>query len=160
MSAVRCAMNGLYTIICRDPDTAAGGLTPNDGVLHLPGFYRHDRQRLESLTGSGIDRKVQIVYKGTSRWTTYVDPTTGFQMHDEIAVIRVGYFTGDHVNETMIVMGEDGQQIARAISKTINQPACDPGECVNGYIPQSSEVTKIDEQRYVLELEVLMKVTG
>lgn len=160
MSAARCAINGLYAIICRDPDTAAGGLTPSDVVLHSAGFYRHDRQRLEDLTGSGIDRKVQIMFNGTAGWLTYVDPTNGFQMRNEIATIRVGYFVGDHVNESMITMAEDKEQIARAISKTRNQPVCDPGQCVNGYIPQSSEVKKIDEQRYVLEIEVRLQLTG
>lgn len=160
MSASRCGILGLYAIICRDPDTATGGLDPADTVLHAPGFYRHDRQRLEDLTGSGIDRKVQIVYLGTSRWHTYVEPTTGFQMRTEAVKIRVGYFAGDHVNETMASIAEDNQQIAHAISKTSNHPVCDPGECVNGYVPRSSEVIKIDEQRYVLEIEIAMQVTG
>jgi hypothetical protein len=157
MSAIRCAINALYTLICRDPDTAAGGLDPTDTTLHGPGFYRHDRERLEQLPGPGLDRKVQIKWLGTDQWHTYVAPNTGFKMHTDPVMIRIGYYVNDHVNDSLLAMSEDNQQIAKTISRMVNYPTCAVG-CVSGFIPASSEVIKLDELRYVLEITVDVQV--
>lgn len=152
-----CAFNGLYTAICRDKDTAAGGLNPDNTVLHASGFYRHFGDRIDELPGDGIDRKVQVVYEGTDKWIPYGSSNTSTRMRDFTVVIRIGYFAGSHVDETMAVIADDEHQIAAVIAKSTSFPTCSPG-CVMGYVPASSNVVKLDNTRYILEIVVGVQV--
>lgn len=159
MAASTCALAGLYNIICRDPETATGGLDPVDVDLHAPGFYRSEREELEFLTGQSIDRRVRIEYDGTSGWPTLFNPVVGATMRTFLVTIRVGYFVGDHGPESFIVMAEDGSQIVNAISRSGNWPQCVSG-CVNGYVPLDSNLVRIDSTRYTWDIVVSVTVTG
>lgn len=159
MSVGTCAINGLYTIICRDPDTALGGTTPSETVYHAAGFYRHFGDRLDYLPGDGIDRKVQIKYEGTRSWHSLASSAVSDRMRTFVITIRVGYFAGSHVDETMAIIADDEQEIAKAIALSASWPVCTNG-CVNGYVPKSSNVLRLDDTRYVLEIAVDTQVTG
>ena len=159
MGASACAIDGLYAIICRDPETAEGGLDPVDVDLHAPGFYRHDREELDFLTGNSIDRKVRVVFDGTDGWPTLINPVLGFTMRSFIATIQIGYFVGDHRPESMAVMAEDDAQILNALSHASNWPACASG-CINGYVVLSSRRIRIDATRDKWEIDVEITVSG
>lgn len=159
MSVGTCAINGLYSIICRDPDTAAGGTSPSEAVLHAPGFLRHVGEPIDELAGQGMDRKVQIMYDGTKEWLKYGNSQHATRMRNFGVTVRIGYFAGSHVDQTMAIMADDEQAIAKAIAVSQNWPAC-TGGCVNGYIPGSSDVINLDDKRYILELSVAVQVTG
>lgn len=160
MGVVTCAIDGLYDIICRDPDTAAGGLTPGDTDLHASGFFRHDREPLERLESEAIDRKVQIVYDGTDEWHPLSPGGAGGPMMRTFrVVIRVGYAVGDHEFRSYPIIGDDEQQIVEAIMNQSNWPVCASG-CLNGYVPAESAIAYPDEIRRILEIAVLVQVTG
>lgn len=154
-----CAIDGLYATICRDPETAAGGIDPPNPVLHAPGFYRQDREDLEFLTGQSIDRKVQIVPDGTQSWIPLANPVLGFTMRSFVVVIRIGYFVGDHGPESFQVMADDDAKIMYAISRSSNWPSC-PNICVNGIVPLSSNRIRVDSTRHIWEITVQVTVTG
>lgn len=159
MGVLICAFNGLYSMIARDPDTAAGGVDPSETIYHADGFQRYRGEELETLPGDGLDRRMQITYNGTTKWHTYADSVQNTRMRSFTVTIRVGYFAGDHVDETMAIMADDEQVIAKAIAKSANWPDCTNG-CVNGYVPKSSNVLKLDPRRYILEIPVEVQVTG
>jgi len=161
VSVGTCAIEGLYTILCRDKDTAAGGLTPSETVLHASGFYRHFGDRIDILPGDGIDRKVQIVYEGTSKWTNISSGSSGTtRMRTFQVVVRVGYFSGDHVDETMMIIADDEQEMVKEIAFSTNWPTGCSSGCVNGYVPKTSTVKRLDDTRYVLEITLDVQVTG
>lgn len=149
MMSSRCAMEGIYDMICRDPDTATGGVDPSETNYHGEGFYREDRVRLDNLEGSSIDRKVSIRYDGTIE-------------HDKISngnkrgrrfgvTIRVGYYAGDHHNLTHMIANDDELLIIKRLRLQQYWPSdC----CVQGYIPQESTFQDIDGDRYILEIAV------
>lgn len=159
MSVANCAIQGIYNILCRNVDTAAGGIAPSEVVLHASAFYRHFGDRLDTLPGDGLDRKVQIVYDGTSKWHSLTSSSTLTRMRTFQVTIRVGYFSGSHVDETMIIMADDEQEIIKALALSANWPECSSG-CLNGYVPKTSAVKRIDDTRYVLELALDVQVTG
>lgn len=159
MAASACAIQGIYDIICRDPETASGGIEPGNVELHAPGFYRHDREELEFLTGNSIDRKVQIMADGTRSWIPLANPVLGFRMRTFIATIRIGYFVGDHGPESMTIMADDDAKILNAISRQSNWPTCSSG-CINGIVPMGSNRVRVDATRHIWEIPVLVTVTG
>lgn len=159
MGVGTCAFNGLYDIICRNPDTAAGGLDPDSTVYHASGFYRHVGDELDDLPGDGLDRKVQIKYEGTGEWHSYANSASSHWMRTFNVVIRIGYFAGSHVDETHATLGDDEQLIGQAIARTANLPVCTNG-CVSAYMPQSSNVVKLDDDRLILEISVAVQVIG
>lgn len=148
-----CIRNALIAAICRDPETAEGGLDPYPSDYHAPGFYLQDRETLEFLTGQSIDRRVEIAFKGTEEWLPLANPVSGFDMLPLTIVIRVGYFVGDHGPESFIVMAEDDRLIQNAILSQSNWPECD-GLCISGLIPVSGERIRIDSTRHVWEITV------
>ena len=159
MSTANCAVLGIYNIICRDADTAAGGTPPSETVLHAAAFYRHLGDRIDTLLGDGIDRKVQITYEGTSKWHSLTSSSTSSRMRTFQVVIRIGYFAGSHVDETMIIMAADEQEIIKALALSANWPECAEG-CLNGYVPKTSSVKRLDDTRYVLEIALDVQVTS
>lgn len=159
MGVVTCAINALYDMICRDVDTAADGLDPEDTTWHASGFFRHDREPLERLESEAIDRKVQIVYDGTNEWHSLSPSGGSALMRTFRVIVRVGYFVGDHEFLSYPIIGDDEQQILQAIMDQSNWPSCSSG-CVNGYIPGDSAIAYPDEIRRILEIAVGVQVTG
>jgi hypothetical protein len=152
-----CAISGLYNIICRNDETAAGGLDPADVTRHADGFYRVGRKLLEHLDGEDIDRKVEILYGGTSEWIGLMSTYDAQRERRFSVTIRIGYFTGDHEMETMMIAADDEHQICKAIMVQANWPTCTSG-CVEAYMPQSSSFQALNEEQWVLEIEVLIQV--
>lgn len=152
-----CAINGLYTIICRDPDTAAGGLTPENVTRHADGFYRIARTTLDSIEGEAYDRRVEIVYGGTNEWIGM--PATYAQQRERRfgVTIRVGYFVGDHEMETQPIAADDDHAICKAIFLQANWPLCSGG-CVEAYLPVSSNFFQVSETKWMLEIDVSVQV--
>lgn len=153
-----CAINGLYATICRDPDTASGGLTPSEEVYHASGFLRYEGTApFDDLPGDGLDRRVEVVYAGTDDWTGYTSSSSSIRMRTFELVIRVGYFAGSHQDVTHGIMADDDRLIGLAV-KGAALPDC-TGHCVNGYYPVGSSVTMLDATRWVLEHVVRVTVT-
>jgi hypothetical protein len=110
-------------------------------------------------TGFGfrIDRKVEILYGGTSEWIGLMSTYDAQRERRFNVTIRIGYFTGDHEMETMMVAADDEHQICKAIMVQANWPTCTSG-CVEAYMPQSSSFQALNEEQWVLEIEVLIQV--
>lgn len=153
-----CAIEGLYSIICRDDVTAAGGLTPENTDRHADGFYRVGRKLLEQLDGEDIDRKVEVIYDGTGAWVGLMSTYDAQRERRFTVTIRVGYFTGDHEMESMSIAADDEHQICKAIMVQANWPTCTGGGCVEAYMPRSSTFQSISEEQWVLEIEVEVQV--
>lgn len=150
-----CTFNWLYSALCRDPDTASGGVTPLNTTLHpSPAFFRHDRSPLEELESEAIDRKVQIIYEGTDEWLPLTPGTHGL-MRDYGVTIRVGYFTGDHDWRSQAIIADDEHSIALALADRASWPSC-----VNAITPRTSSLTPIDEVRSILEMRWIIQTTG
>jgi hypothetical protein len=159
MGIVTCAINGLYNIICRDPETAAGGLTPEDVNRHADGFYRIGRVTLDQLDGEDIDRKVEIIYNGTDDWVGLMATYDQQRQRRFGVTIRIGYFVGDHEMESQPIAGDDEHQICKAIMIQNNWPSsCSGGGCIEAYIPVSSSFSQINEEQWLLEIEVTVQV--
>lgn len=160
MGVGTCAMLGLYSIVCRDPDTASGGATPSEALLHASGFLRHSGTSiLDDIPGDGIDRRVDIVYIGTDSWHTYNSSSASSKMRSFPLLVRIGYFAGSHDIETQAIMADDDQLVCEEIRKSWLWPDCSAG-CVNGYYPLSSGVVELEDDRYILEIRVEVTVTG
>lgn len=158
---IDCAISAIYECICRDEETAAGGLDPSEATLHAPGFYRHKRSELEQLTGSAIDRKVQVIASGTDSWVPLYNPVFGVKTRCYYVTVRVGYFVGDHMTESFAVIGDDDLLIRNAIVDQNNWPDCSVG-CVNGMVPIDARRIEVDGDpaRHIWEILVEVTVTG
>lgn len=158
---IDCAIDAIYSTICRDAETAGGGLDPSETVLHAPGFYRHDRSELETLTGSAIDRKVQVIADGTTSWVPLYNPVIGVRIRCFNVFVRIGYFVGDHMTESFAVIGDDDLLIRNALIDQNNWPDCTVG-CVNGIVPVSARRVEVDGDpaRHIWEITVEVTVTG
>lgn len=158
---IDCAIDAIYATICRDPETASGGLTPSESTLHAPGFYRHDRSELDALTGNSIDRKVQVMSDGTAGWVPLYNPVSGVKIRRFSLIVRVGYFVGDHMTESFAIMGDDDLIISNALIDSTNWPDCAVG-CVNGIVPVGGRRVEVDGDptRHVWEITVEVTVTG
>lgn len=108
------AIAGMYALLCRDPDTADGGLTPVADPYHAPAFTRLDSGRLEDLAPLGMDRRIHIEYSGTEAWHTLGN------MQTFGVTVRVGYFAGEHTEETRAIMFDDEHLIGAALSYSGN----------------------------------------
>lgn len=152
--ALVCTLRGLTDIICRDPETAQGGLTPGNTDLHAPGFYRTDREELEFLSGQSIDRRVQVIPTGMDNWTSM--NIAGGRLHTVQGKIRIGYFLGDHAIDSFGVIADDDSQIMQVLSKQSNWPAC------RGLVnlrPLGSNVVRVDTTRQINEILVELQVS-
>jgi hypothetical protein len=152
-----CAIDGLYNTICRNEETAAGGLNPEDTTRHADGFYRIERTELDDLEAEGCDRRVEIVYQGTNEWIGM--PATYQQQRERRfgVVIRVGYFAGDHELETQRIASDDDHAICSALFLQSNWPLC-TGGCVEAYLPVSSSFVRHSKTKWVLEIQVTIQV--
>jgi hypothetical protein len=156
-----CAIEGIYNIICRNPDTAAGGLDPENITRHADGFYRIGRKTLEELEGEDIDRKVEVIYSGTSEWVGLMSTYDAQRTRRFGVLVRVGYFTGDHEMESMPIAADDDHQICKALMVQANWPtSCSGGGCVEAYIPVSSSFQQLNDEQWLLEIEVTVQVTA
>lgn len=151
MRVSTCAIRGLYNIICRDPDTAEGGLDP--------GFFIEDKIDLDFLETSGIDRKVQIEYLGTDSWGETKMGRGGKVKRTFNVNIRIGYWFGDDRVNTQMAIADDEQRIGRSLLQWDNWPECENG-CVMGYMPDSSRFERLDENRGVNNITVEITVHG
>lgn len=149
-----CAMRRLSDIICRDIDTAAGGLTPSESVVHAPGFTRlATGQKLQELPGDGIDRVVAVAYDGTAKWHSMANMRT-FTIR-----VRIGYFAGSHDDDTQRIILDDEQVITQALSLSSNwTDSCAANGTIYGYIVRPSVLTLLEADRYILELPVDIQV--
>lgn len=155
-----CAIRGLYSILCRDADTASGGVEPSEVVLHAPGFYKLEGlAALEDLPGDGIDRRIEIRYAGTDGWHTYASSASTTRMRSLDLIVSVGYFAGTHDGETQAIIADDDELLGLAIKTSSSWPKCTTG-CVNGYWPLRSTLTYIEANRYILEILVRATVTA
>lgn len=150
---VFCSIQGIYDVICRDPETASGGLDPLNVELHAPGFYRTDREDLEFLVGPSIDRKVQVMVDGTNKWLPINVGTK--RLHVLGVTIRIGYFTGDHALATFEAMADDDALILRTLSKQSNWPAC---RGLSNVKVLGSKPVKLEGNRQVLEIYLNLQV--
>ena len=146
-------MRGVYTLICRDPETASGGIDPVNVELHAPGFYRTDREELEFLTGQSIDRRVQVMADGTPRFTALRIGQNRLRTFG--LTIRVGYFLGDHFIESMDAMADDDSLILRTLSKQENWPDC---RGITNVQVTGSRRVRLDSTRQILEVYVELQV--
>lgn len=152
-----CLIEHLYDVICRDPDTAAGGLDPTMSDYHAEGFYRLDKDSLDKIKGSAIDRKVQILYTGSNQFGSLTNGI-GNKRHKFINVlIRVGYYVGDRDAAASQIIGADEFLITKNITKPSNYPACVEG-CVMGIDPLSSIISELDAERRVLEINLQCQI--
>lgn len=159
MSVGACAIEGLYAALCRDPDTAAGGVTPSEDTYHASRFFRHvGTAPFNDLPGDGLDRCVEVVYPGADAWTGYTSSSASPRMRLVPLVVRVGYFAGSHQDQTHAIMADDDRLLGLAI-KAADLPRC-TGSCVNGYYPTNSTVVMLDPTRWVLEITVRVTVTA
>ncbi|MEK9735835.1 MAG: hypothetical protein VW239_00765 [Candidatus Nanopelagicales bacterium] len=151
-----CTFNWLYSTICRNPDTASGGVTPLNTSLHpAPAFFRHDRSPLEELESEAIDRKVQIVYTGTDEWLPLLPGTSGL-MRDYGVTIRVGYYVGDHDWRSQAIIADDEHSITLALADRANWPSC-----INALTPRNSSLTPLEDgTRAILEMRWIVQTTG
>jgi len=158
--AMDCVMRGIYTFLCRDADTGEGGLAPTTTDLHADCFSRYMEHRLDVVMGEAIDRKVQIEYGGLSEMPPLANGTGTKRRRIFKINIRIGYFAGDHNDETHAVIAADDHLIQVEIARPANYPASCEGICVEGIIPLSSEVITLDTNRYILEITARVQVYG
>jgi len=156
---ITTGLNGLYTLICRNPETAGGGLAPSEAIYHSEaGFIYDERVKIDSLESSAIDRRVEVIYNGTIAWGNVVNGLTRKQRRVGV-VVRIGYYVGDHELESYKIMGDDEQIICNAVLNPSTWPEGIKG-CVQGYIPQTSQVQVLDANRMVLEITLEMIIYG
>jgi hypothetical protein len=151
-----CVINGLYTGICRDADTGEGGITPTDNDFHLPYFQRSKREELREKTGGAIDRCVQIEYKGTRG----VKPIGGNKnRHTDHVMVSVGFFAGDHHDQTHVIMHADDKLLQNFLVHPDNYPTC-AGTCVEKIEIVNSDVVKLGREQYILEVLIAIQTTS
>jgi hypothetical protein len=152
-----CIIRSLYGDICRDPDSGEGGLTPTANDFHIPYFQRTPREELKAKVGGAIDRCVQITYKGTQGVKPFI--SGGKIRHQDQILISVGYFAGDHHDETNIIMHADDKMLENFLVKPSNYPSCS-GTCVEKIDVVNSNVVKLGKEQYILELLLAVQTTS
>jgi len=152
-----CVINGLYDLICRNPDSGEGGLTPTSNDFHLPYFQRTMREELRRKTGGSIDRCVQIEYKGTRGVKPFI--SGGKTRHVDHVMVCVGFFAGDHHDQTHIVMHSDDKILQNFLVQPDNYPSCQ-GACVEKIDIVNSDVVKLGREQYILELLLAIQTTS
>lgn len=152
-----CVIEGLYAGICRDPDTGEGGLTPTDSDFHVPYFQRSQREDLRKKTGGGIDRCTKIKYLGTKDHKAFI--TGGKTRQVDHVMIEIGFFAGDHHDDTHVVMWDDDKIVQRWLIHPDNYPSC-AGTCVERITIVNSDVVKLGEEQYILQITVAIQTTS
>lgn len=151
-----CTIQRLYDTICRDPETGEGGLEPTASEFHASAFRRIDSVRAAKTAKQGNDRLVEIDYNGTDKYLQFANGIGSRRRSWHKVMIRIGYFAGDNHNVTQMVIGGDDKKIGDYIQKLDNIAGSCTDECLEKVEVASSEVIKIDEQRY--ELQISLKV--
>lgn len=152
-----CVIQGLYTLICRDSETGEGGLIPTVNDFHLPYFQESKREELREKTGGAIDRCVTIGYVGTKSVKPFI--SGGKTRRLQHVMVSVGFFAGDHHNETHKVMFADDLLLQQSLIHPDNYPSCN-GVCVEKIDVVSSDVVKLGKEQYILELLLAIQTTS
>lgn len=147
-ASIKCAVDAIYAAICRDVETASGGLDPLDTTYHAEGFYRYDRDELEFLTGQSIDRRVQVTVDASRGIAGLI--TRGEQIREITLTLHIGYFLGDHASASNFVIAQDTRQIQQRLSKQSTWGAC--GRL--SVKPVKSRPYKVDNSRIIWETEI------
>lgn len=147
-ASIKCAVDAIYAAICRDVETASGGLDPLDTTYHAEGFYRYDRDELEFLTGQSIDRRVQVTVDASRGIAGLI--TRGEQIREITLTLHVGYFLGDHASASNFVIAQDTRQIQQLLSRQSTWGAC--GRL--SIKPVKSRPYKVDNSRIIWETEI------
>lgn len=148
------AIEQLYALICRDPMTAEGGITPNNVILHAEQFVRYERGKgLDTESGSAIDRKVMIRYLGTSQRGEFGHPT---DVHRFFRVsVDVGYHFGDHVAASQGCIADDEHDIMATVGAESSKVAG-----TFGYLVQNASVQELQGDRAINQIIVEVQVNG
>lgn len=160
MGVASDAVEGIYTILCRDPDTAAGGMDPSETTLHSEGFYREDRITLRDIEGSGIDRRVQILCEGTEGWGALNNGLGGKRQRQFGCTVSIGYFHGDNLWKSRMIAMDDEQKFGHLIGQRSNWPSDSAYGCVQGYMLRDSRFEQLDRDRYILHIYITVEVYG
>lgn len=159
MGPVSCAINGIYNMICRDPDFATGGLDPCEKELHASGFYAEKHRDIEDLDLTGIDRRFQIEYNGQDELLDFVNGTGGKRQKTFTVTLKVGYATGNHLYDSYPIIGQDEHLITKRLGQKQYWPTCVDG-CVQGYITTASATERLDADRVLLTMTVAVTIYG
>jgi len=156
--ALDCVIRRLYATICRDPDTGEGGLVPTASDFHAEGFSRVDNIRLHNAVKGSVDRMVEIDYLGTDKYQAFANGAGTRRRATHRLLMRIGYFAGDNHNETQMVIAADDSLIGLYIQKLDNIHGACEGLCLEKVEVDSSEVIKLDSQRYELQMSLKVQV--
>lgn len=154
-----CTIQRLYDTICRNPETGEGGLAPTPTEFHAEAFRRIDSVRAAKTTKAGSDRLVEIDYNGTEKYLQFANGKGSRRRSWHKIMIRIGYFSGDNHNVTQMVIGGDDKKIGDYLQKLDNiagGPCC--GECLEKVEVANTEVIKIDDQRYELQMSLKVQI--
>jgi len=155
---MECVFNRLYATICRDPDTGEGGLAPTPSDFHADAFRRIDSVRANKTTKSGNDRLLEIDYLGTVKYQGFANGTGSRRRGQFRVMMRIGYFAGDNHAHTQIIMAADDRKIGVYIQKLDNIPGSCDGACLEKVEYDNSQVIKLDDQRYELQITLRLQV--
>lgn len=155
---MKCVLERLYATICRDPTTGDGGLTPTESDFHSEGFRRLDDVRIAQVSKGSSDRLVEIDYGGTEKYQQFANGTGTKRRSRHKLLLRIGYFAGDNHNETMMVIASDDKLIGTYLQRLDNIHGSCEDMCLEKLEVGSSEVVKLDNQRYELQLSLVAQV--
>jgi hypothetical protein len=146
------AIEKLYDIICRNEDTGLGGITPTDTSFHSSYFKRYfDGEPIDDASDG--DRLVFISYTGHVEDNSLAHPSKDHWTFGMVVQIR--YHTGDHDAHSQVVMADDFHLIAKTAMAESQKPTG-----VYGYYFRGSTVTPVDEESYIMAIEVEAQVHG
>lgn len=146
------AIEGLYTVICRNPTTGTGGLTPTDTSFHSKYFERYeDGEPFESVANA--DRLVFISYTGHTQSGSLAHPEKDHWIFG--VDIQIRYHSGDHDAHTQLIMADDFHLIAKNVGAEGSRP-----EGCYGYVVRTSDVIATDDENYIVIISADVQVHG
>jgi hypothetical protein len=152
-----CIFDKLYEGLCADEDGGGGGVPPTPSEFHADVFQRERRVTLRELPLSSIDRKIQITYEGVKEYAAFANADGTRRRLWLEAIVRVGYFAGDNVDDTHRIMMSDDLLLQRWLRDPDNYPSCQ-GVCVEDIIPVNSSVSALQQGRFILSIQLRMQV--
>ncbi len=150
-----CVIGRIYETLCR-AESGDGGLTPTASDFHADAFRRIDSVRAHKTTKRGGDRLLEIDYLGTAKYQQFANGAGTKRRSTHKLLVRIGYFAGDNHNVTQQVIAGDDKLIGTYLQKMDNIAGACSDECLEKIEVEGSEVIKLDEQRY--ELQISLKV--
>lgn len=153
-----CVLGRLYDTICRHPDTGEGGLVPTPSDFHADSFRRIDSVRAHKTAKGGLDRLVEIDYQGTKKYLQFANGQGTKRRSWHGVLIRIGYFAGDNHNITQMVIAGDDKLLGTALQKLDNIVGSCANECLEKVEVEGSEVIKLDDQRYELQISLKLQI--